>query len=66
MARAALGWSVNQLAETAGVDRKTILRFEQGSTTPRAGNLDAMRRALEAAGARFAEPAGVFAPSSET
>ena len=65
MARAALGWSVDQLAAAAGVDRKTILRFEQGSTTPRAGNLDLIRKALEAAGVRFAEPAGVFAPASD-
>lgn len=53
MARAALGWSVDQLAAAAGVDRKTILRFEQGSTAPRAANLEAMQRALEAAGIEF-------------
>jgi transcriptional regulator with XRE-family HTH domain len=64
MARAALGLSVDQLAAAAGIDRKTILRFEQGSTAPRAANVEAMRRALEEAGVRFAEPAGVFAPAS--
>jgi transcriptional regulator with XRE-family HTH domain len=64
MARAALGWSVDQLAAAAGVDRKTILRFEQRSTVPRAANVAAMRQALEQAGVRFAEPAGVFAPAS--
>jgi transcriptional regulator with XRE-family HTH domain len=53
MARAALGWSVDQLAAAAGVDRKTILRFEQGSTAPRAANLEAMRRTLEAEGIEF-------------
>ena len=53
MARAALGWSLDDLAATAGVNRKTILRYEQGETVPRIRNLDAMRRAFEAAGLRF-------------
>lgn len=53
MARAALGWSLDDLAAAAGVNRKTILRYEQGSTLPRSGNLEAIRDAFETAGLRF-------------
>lgn len=63
MARAALGWSLVQLAAAAGVDRKTILRFEQGETTPREANLDSIRAAFEDAGVSFAERGGVFPPA---
>jgi transcriptional regulator with XRE-family HTH domain len=63
MARAALDWSLVQLAEAAGVDRKTILRFEQGVTTPRDVNLGAIRTAFETAGVTFADRGGVFPPA---
>lgn len=63
MARAALGWSLNELAAAAGVNRKTVLRFEQGESTPRGANAEAIRRAFEAAGVRFAEEGGVFPPA---
>jgi transcriptional regulator with XRE-family HTH domain len=53
MARAALGWSLVELAAAAGVDRKTVLRFEQGERNPRPSNLEAIRCALEAVGVRF-------------
>lgn len=62
MARAALDWSLVQLADAAGVDRKTILRFEQGTTTPRDLNLKAIRTAFETAGVTFADGGGVFPP----
>jgi transcriptional regulator with XRE-family HTH domain len=55
MARAALGWSLDDLAAAAGVDRKTILRFEQGERQPRTANLDGIRTALEGKGVRFIE-----------
>jgi transcriptional regulator with XRE-family HTH domain len=32
MARAALGWSVDDLAREAGLSRRTILRFEGGES----------------------------------
>jgi transcriptional regulator with XRE-family HTH domain len=63
MARAALDWSLVQLADAAGVDRKTILRFERGATTPRDLNLSAIRAAFEAAGVTFADRGGVFPPA---
>ena len=53
MARAALGWSLDEIAAEAGVNRKTILYFERGETMPRTGNLKAIRRAFEHAGVRF-------------
>lgn len=53
MARAALSWSLNDLAVAAGVNRKTILRFEQGESTPRDVNASAIRRAFEGEGVRF-------------
>lgn len=55
MGRAAVDWSLVDLATAAGVDRKTVLRFEQGERTPRMQNLNAIRAALEAAGVRFIE-----------
>lgn len=52
MARAALGWSLDDLAESSGVSRRTIAKFEAGgSILP--DNVEAMRRAMEAAGCRF-------------
>jgi transcriptional regulator with XRE-family HTH domain len=62
MARAALGWSLDDLAAKAGVNRKTILYFERAETMPRVGSLKAIRRAFERAGVRFAEEGGVFPP----
>lgn len=68
MARAALGWSLVDLATAAAVDRKTVLRFEQGERNPRAQNLSAIRNALERAGVRFIEEgadAGGVVPPTE-
>jgi transcriptional regulator with XRE-family HTH domain len=65
MARAALGWSLDALAERACIDRKTILRFEQGESAMRARNLELLRRAFEADGVRFVdagEHAGAVMP----
>ena len=63
MARAALGWSLDRLAAASGVNRRTILRFEQQEATTRPRTLQAIRRAFEAAGVRFADEGGVFPPS---
>ena len=63
MARAALGWSLDALAAASGVNRRTILRFEQQEATTRPRTLAAIRRAFEAAGVRFAEEGGVFPPT---
>lgn len=68
MARAALGWSLDALSEESGVNRWTILRFEQGETAPRARNREALRVAFERAGVRFlsegANTGGVVPPIS--
>jgi transcriptional regulator with XRE-family HTH domain len=50
-ARALVSWSVEDLAEVAGVHRNTILRAEKGeATTP---TMASMRLALEEAGVQF-------------
>ncbi len=47
-ARRRLGWSVEQLARASGVSRRTLIDYEEGLRTPRAGTLIAVRRALRA------------------
>ena len=63
MARAALGWSLDELAVRAAVNRKTILYFERTERTPRPDNLVAIRSAFEKAGVRFTDDGGVAPPS---
>ena len=65
MARAALAWSLDKLAAATGLNRKTILRLEQGHPLHRR-NLQTIRQAFEAAGVRFAEEGGVFPPPEVT
>lgn len=57
--RGLLGWSQQQLANNAGVGLSTVRDFEKGRRTPTAGNADAIRAALEAAGVVFVEPNGL-------
>jgi transcriptional regulator with XRE-family HTH domain len=52
MARAALGWGVRKLAEKAGVTANTVTRIENGADAKQS-TLDALQRALEAAGVEF-------------
>ncbi|MGY3603654.1 MULTISPECIES: transcriptional regulator [unclassified Bradyrhizobium] len=52
MARAALKWSTQQLAEMATVGVNTINRFEDGQDA-RLSSVDKMKRALESAGVIF-------------
>jgi transcriptional regulator with XRE-family HTH domain len=65
-ARALLGWSGAQLAQAAGVSLQTIRRMESdlGPGRSSAANVDAVRRALEAAGVQFLEgdETGMFGP----
>lgn len=49
MARAALRWSIDDLADRAKVGRATIARFETG-TAARADTVASLRRTLEEAG----------------
>ena len=55
MARAALGWSVNKLAENCEVGVRTINRMEALAGLPKAtpANLRLIRTTLEAAGIEF-------------
>lgn len=52
-ARALIEWSRDQLAETSMVALRTIVDFERGAREPRVVTLDAIQRALEAAGVIF-------------
>jgi transcriptional regulator with XRE-family HTH domain len=54
MARAALKWSLSDLAEAAGVGRATVARFELGETVAPA-SVAAMRAAFEAKRVRFVD-----------
>jgi transcriptional regulator with XRE-family HTH domain len=66
MARAALGWSLDDVAAAAGVNRKTVLAFERGERRPREVNTAAIKRAFEDADVRFlhekADAGGVVPP----
>jgi transcriptional regulator with XRE-family HTH domain len=63
MARAALGWTLDDLAAASDINRKTILRFERQEATARPATLHAIRRAFEVAGIRFGDGGSVFPPS---
>jgi transcriptional regulator with XRE-family HTH domain len=56
MARAALMWTVRQLAEKSGVHRNTIVRIEAGGGAAHRPTLAALRRALEEGGVEFTPP----------
>jgi transcriptional regulator with XRE-family HTH domain len=57
MARAALGWSTQELAHEAGVGVNTVNRFENGQDA-RMSSVAAIRATLEAAGVIFVEENG--------
>lgn len=57
MARAALGWSVRELASQAKVAIDTIARFERGDEL-KERTVDAIRTALEVGGIEFIEENG--------
>lgn len=57
MARAALGWSVRDVAMKAGVAANTVSRYENGSDAY-GDTLAKLRRALEAAGIVFLDDDG--------
>lgn len=52
MARTALAWSLQDLADASGVSRRTIARFEAGASVLPA-RVQALRHALEAKGVLF-------------
>jgi transcriptional regulator with XRE-family HTH domain len=53
MARAALNWSLADLAKAAGVHRNTVSNFETGKYEGDPKSLEKMRKALEKAGVEF-------------
>lgn len=60
--RALVEMSQDDLAQAAGVSRPTIKRMEsKGPENSSAGNVEAVRRALESAGVVFVEPNGLGA-----
>ena len=52
-ARGMLNWSRDRLSAESGVPKRTLAGFEGGETAPRAGTIDAIRAAFEAAGVEF-------------
>ena len=60
MARVGLSWSADHLSEKCGVSRITIARFESGLAVA-AASIEAIRAALDAAGADFTRKAGKIA-----
>lgn len=47
MARAALDWSLDDLAQASGIGRATIHRFENGGESVKASTVEALRATLE-------------------
>jgi transcriptional regulator with XRE-family HTH domain len=62
MARAALGWSLDDAASASGLSRRTILRVEHAKPVL-FESMRTLRQAFEAAGVRFVENGGVFPPA---
>jgi transcriptional regulator with XRE-family HTH domain len=61
MARAALEWSVRDLARRAHVGSTTVIRFEGGKPA-NASTLTLIKQTFEAVGVRFTEDGGVLPP----
>ena len=59
MARAALNWSIDDLAQASGVDLDIISGFEAGGRSSPSEALAAVRSALEAAGVIFLREDGI-------
>src|SRR3954447_16786471 len=57
MARAAVGWGVRDLAKKAGITANTVTRIENGADVKQS-TIDALQRALEAAGFEFIDENG--------
>jgi transcriptional regulator with XRE-family HTH domain len=53
MARSALRWTLDELAQRAGISRLTASRVELGQVTPNPATLTVIRQAFEAAGIEF-------------
>jgi transcriptional regulator with XRE-family HTH domain len=55
MARAALNWSLSELAKQSGLGVATVSRFETDASKITRANLETLRRTFEAAGIEFVE-----------
>ena len=64
MARAALEWTVRDLADKASVGISTVVRLEAGRGKPIVATVAAMQRTLEVAGIRFIDK-GVYFDGEE-
>jgi transcriptional regulator with XRE-family HTH domain len=64
MARAALRWTVRELADRARINHNTVIRFENEKHDANEVTVLAIKAAFEAAGIRF-EGSGVFPPEKE-
>ena len=60
MARTALGWTVDDLAQRARVGRATVARFEAERVSPNPSTLTVIRLAFEAAGIEFLAENGLL------
>lgn len=67
MARAALGWTLDDLAAASGVSRRTVARFEAGESVLPA-RVQKLRQAFEARGVQFIDSgdvAGAVVPPTQ-
>jgi DNA-binding XRE family transcriptional regulator len=59
MARAALNWTVRDLAEATGLHRNTITNIEVGRYAGDSNSISAIEAVLKKAGIEFIEPNGL-------
>ncbi len=65
MGRAALDWTLRDLADKAQVHHITICKFEGAAVRPHQSTLASLRRAIEAAGVQFGENGSLCPPVAE-
>jgi transcriptional regulator with XRE-family HTH domain len=66
MARSGLGWSIKDLAGRSKVSVSTIHRFETDQVVPIGLTIEAIQRALEAAGVEFIDGGARLREGSES
>ena len=63
MARAAMGWTVKDLAKRAHISHGTVVRFENELHEPNESTVVGIKRAFEAAGIEFTGNGGIVPPA---